>query len=83
MVPQALMRVEKFPLNINGKVDLNVLPTPIILHSETMWRGAETPLQQTLLTILCLTFSDQKIGIDHNFYRCGGIQFSRFAIAMK
>jgi len=72
MVPQALMRVEKFPLNINGKVDLNVLPTPIILHSETMWRGAETPLQQTLLTILCLTFSDQKIGIDHNFYRCGG-----------
>ena len=72
MVPQALMRVDKFPLNINGKVDLNALSTPVIVHSETIWRDVETPLQQTILTILCLTFGNQKLGIDHNFYRCGG-----------
>lgn len=72
MVPQALMRVENFPININGKVDLNALPTPIIVHSETIWRGAETPLQQTILNILCRNFGNQKLGIDDNFYRCGG-----------
>ncbi|GAB1440190.1 hypothetical protein MASR2M36_29720 [Providencia sp.] len=72
MVPQALMQVDSFPLNISGKVDFKALPTPNSVHNQTVWRGAETPLQQAILNILCSIFANEKLGIDDNFYRNGG-----------
>ncbi|HHR5860543.1 TPA: amino acid adenylation domain-containing protein [Providencia alcalifaciens] len=72
MVPTAFMKVDGFPLNVSGKIDLKSLPTPDSIQNKTVWRGAQTPLEQKVLSILCSILSNKKLGIDDHFYRCGG-----------
>lgn len=72
MVPQALMSIDAFPLTISGKIDLNALRTPDFINTHTIWRDARTPLEKKILACFTQSLKNTQLGIDDNFYRCGG-----------
>jgi len=71
MIPQFLIQLEDFPLNINGKIDKNLLPAPNLttLHE---YVAPENEIQKQLCDIWCKLFEMKKISILDNFFELGG-----------
>ncbi|MBL0385637.1 amino acid adenylation domain-containing protein [Tumebacillus sp. ITR2] len=71
MIPEALVLLDKMPLNRNGKVDRKALPDPE--QSDT---GAVTPprnaAEEALVSIWEDVLKVSGLGIDHNFFALGG-----------
>ncbi|MFD9477500.1 MULTISPECIES: amino acid adenylation domain-containing protein [Streptomyces] len=71
MVPAALVRLDAFPLNTNGKVDRKALPAP-----EFAGRASATPPQNPAQAALCEAFARTlelpSVGIDDSFFDLGG-----------
>jgi len=71
MIPEALIFLDKLPLNRNGKVDRKALPEPD--QSDV---GAVTPprngAEAALISIWEDVLSVSGLGIDHNFFALGG-----------
>lgn len=71
MLPQAIMRVESIPLNLNGKIDFSALSTPTEIKRDTPQRLPQTPLEATLADLFS-SLLNRTVSIDDNFYRSGG-----------
>ncbi len=87
MVPQFLIQLEKFPLTINGKIDVKNLIEPEL---ETLHRyvPAENEIQQQLCDIWSKLFKMKKVSILDNFFELGGdsltaIKFQTEALKMN
>jgi amino acid adenylation domain-containing protein len=73
MIPSAFVRLDKLPLNRNGKVDRAALPHPDEAHGDgAAWRAPHTPLQETLCALFEDTLGVSNVGIDQNFFELGG-----------
>ena len=72
MIPKCFIELNKFPLNINGKIDRSRLPLP----EETIFDNDEisvlTDTEQKLKNCWNEIFPQQKIGIFDNFFDLGG-----------
>lgn len=69
MIPKSLVHLEKFPLTINGKVDIN------FLRSINTSENYQTPVDTTsikLAKIWSTVLKKDKIGIYDNFFFLGG-----------
>lgn len=75
MIPNRLIRLESFPLTVNGKIDTKKLPKPIV-QGQTNYSKPETELEKTLCKIWQNLFGIQKIGIQDNFFALGGDSLS-------
>lgn len=71
MIPKSITQLESFPINSNGKIDKNMLPTPI-LKSSSIYVAPVTESEIKLCDIWCSLFEQDKIGIDDNFFELGG-----------
>jgi polyketide synthase PksJ len=74
MVPSTLMRVERFSLTANGKIDREALPKvkePSINHVKT-----ENELENALLAIWKRILNHEIVGIHDNFFDLGGDSLS-------
>lgn len=73
MLPSVFITVEEFPLTANGKVDFKALPS---VGSESEAEGhyvaPQTPLQQRLCEIFSTALGMENIGIEDDFFACGG-----------
>jgi acyl carrier protein len=73
MVPFALVPVERFPLNSNGKIDRRALPRP---QGEDLARAAyvrpATPVQERLAEIWRELLALPRVGIEDSFFELGG-----------
>lgn len=73
MVPSFFIRVDKIPLNANGKVDRTKLPEP---DQEAMARDAyeapQTEFQADIAKIWQEVLGVNRIGINDNFFQMGG-----------
>ncbi|WP_212004034.1 non-ribosomal peptide synthase/polyketide synthase [Chitinophaga sp. HK235] len=73
MVPQALMRLEKLPLNINGKLERRALPDPQLTNQRTYEAPANATEEK-----LCVVFGEvlnidpSEISVHDDFFRLGG-----------
>ena len=72
MLPAAFVPVDAFPLNPNGKIDLEGLPAPDNGLILTTAHAPETALERQLLTLWQRTLGRKKLGIDDNFFDAGG-----------
>lgn len=75
MVPNSLVRLEKLPLTINGKLDRKALPNPhFMLKDSTQIVLPETELEIKLLKIFSETLGipEKQISVCANFFRIGG-----------
>jgi amino acid adenylation domain-containing protein len=74
MIPSAFVKLERFPLNANGKIDRKALPdtegqllTPV---SATV--AARTPLERQLVQLWESVLDRSPIGINDDFFDLGG-----------
>ena len=74
MIPTCFMRLNKFPLTTNGKVDHKKLPPPDLSKPiRTLdYAPPQTTQQKSLATLWCNLLSINDISIDDNFFDLGG-----------
>jgi acyl carrier protein len=73
MVPTALIVLDEFPLNRNGKLDKAALPAPdTIPGTNTEYIPPRSDAEQTLADIWTQVLGADHIGIHDNFFELGG-----------
>uniref|UniRef100_UPI003564551B non-ribosomal peptide synthetase n=1 Tax=Amycolatopsis kentuckyensis TaxID=218823 RepID=UPI003564551B len=71
MVPAAFVRLERFPLNVNGKLDRNALPAPDFAAAGTH-RAPSTEAERALAAIWTDVLGVEDVGAETNFFELGG-----------
>ncbi|SFO73479.1 amino acid adenylation domain-containing protein [Chitinophaga sp. YR627] len=73
LLPAAIIRMDEFPLNINGKVDKNALPKPEkVLISDDAYVAPVTPTEKKLEQMWQELLGLTRVGTAINFFRVGG-----------
>ncbi len=74
MVPSAFVRLERFPLTVNGKLDRRALPEPeeARLRLEGGYQAPRTPVEETLAKIWSELLGLDLVGIEDDFFALGG-----------
>ena len=71
MVPSSIVKMDQFPLTINGKLDRSVLPEPNFIKEDT-YVAPTTELEITLCNIWQEVLSLEKVGVHDDFFKIGG-----------
>ncbi|OQS16456.1 non-ribosomal peptide synthetase, partial [Nocardia donostiensis] len=72
MVPAAIMVLAAFPLNTSGKLDRKALPEPVFAADAADFRAPRTQAEQVVAGIFADVLSQERIGVDDNFFDLGG-----------
>ncbi|MDF2988060.1 MAG: amino acid adenylation domain protein [Eubacterium sp.] len=74
MVPTVFIRMDSLPLNINGKVERNVLPTPekFMADSQKTHVLPNTKLEKEVAAVWQEVLGVENIGIHDSFFELGG-----------
>lgn len=75
MVPSIYMQLDAFPITVNGKIDRNKLPKPVI-RAKNIYVAPVTELENRLCELWQNLFNIDKIGIEDNFFELGGDSLS-------
>ena len=70
MVPDRIVILDAFPLNVSGKVDRAALPVPDAVVRE--FRSAVTPVQEIVAGIFADVLGAERVGLDDEFFALGG-----------
>ncbi|CAF3932082.1 unnamed protein product, partial [Rotaria magnacalcarata] len=72
MIPNRLMRIEKIPVTINGKLDTKGLPEFHFSVEENNYCAPRNELEASLCEIWSDILGIEKVGITDNFFQLGG-----------
>ncbi|CAF4492106.1 unnamed protein product, partial [Rotaria socialis] len=72
MIPNRLIRIEKIPVTINGKLDAKALPEFDFSLDETNYSAPRNELEVKLCVIWSDILGIEKVGITDDFFRLGG-----------
>ena len=81
MIPSVLVRMERFPVNANGKTDRKAIQCPDLSEQLTSYEKPEGPVESALAkameTLLCLP----EVGRNDNFLELGGNSMNAHLLA--
>jgi acyl carrier protein len=85
MIPNHIVRIEKFPLTPNGKIDFRKLPVSQILDSAVAseYIAPRSELEAEIAAILSETLGKEKIGVKDNFFDLGGHSILAIKVVSK
>lgn len=72
MIPSFFVRLDKLPVNANGKLDRNALIAPDAGNFKTDYIAPETDMQKVLCSAFEQVLSVENVGIDDDFFALGG-----------
>ncbi|WP_146040641.1 non-ribosomal peptide synthetase, partial [Raoultibacter timonensis] len=72
MIPRFLVRLEAFPLNVNGKVDRKSLQAPDAASFSQAYVAPETAKQKRICEAFASVLGIENVGIDDDFFALGG-----------
>ncbi|MEV1049529.1 condensation domain-containing protein, partial [Streptomyces sp. NPDC049916] len=72
LVPAAILVLDAFPLNANGKLDRNALPEPHFVTTGAEPRSPGTPQEDILRSVFADVLGVARIGPEDNFFDLGG-----------
>ena len=73
MVPAAFVKLDKFPLTANGKVDRQQLPIPALTHHlTTKFVAPNTAMEVVIASIWRGVLHQDAIGVNDDFFHLGG-----------
>ena len=81
MVPSFYMKMDEFPLNLNGKIDVKALPTPEFAIEEIV--EAKTDIEIKLFEIISKILKTDKFGVTTNLVKLGLNSLSSIKIAYE
>ena len=71
MIPSDVVVMERFPLTPNGKLDRRALPPPGRPAAREL-TAPRTPVEEQLAAIMAEVLSQERVGIDDDFFALGG-----------
>ena len=83
MIPTSIMQLDAFPMNVNGKVDKTKLPEPGKEEVKKEVKQASGELEEAILEMFRSALNKKDVGVDDDFFKCGGTSLSVSKIAMK
>lgn len=84
MVPSYFVRLEKLPLNANGKVDRKALPKPTgRIQTGVSYVAPANPVEEKLTHIWAEILGVEKIGVEDNFFELGGHSLKATQLASR
>jgi acyl carrier protein len=74
MIPSAFVVMDILPLNANGKVDRQALPSPSLdrIESEVAYVSPVTDIERTIANIWQEVLGVNRVGLNDNFFDLGG-----------
>ncbi len=72
MVPQAIVALDRLPLNANGKLDRKALPAPELASAEEKYVAPRTPVEEVLAGIWTEVLRLERVGVHDSFFDLGG-----------
>ena len=72
MIPSFVIRIDKIPLNVNGKVDRNALPEVTFDDLRKGYVVAKTEIERIIVDAFESVFNQKGIGLNDDFIRLGG-----------
>ncbi len=85
MVPTFFIRLDKFPITMNGKLDRKALPAPQYTSNTNSFVEPKNKLQEDIRIIYgdILGVDSQSISIDDDFFRLGGDSISSIQLVNR
>lgn len=72
MIPAFFVRLDKMPLNANGKLDRSALAAPEAGSFKSEYIAPETDMQKALCTAFANVLEIENVGVDDDFFALGG-----------
>ncbi len=82
MVPTVLIVLERFPLNVNGKLDRAALPAPQVPVARP-GRAPRTPQEEMIARIVADLLGLEAVGMDDDFFGLGGHSMLAIRLAKR
>ena len=76
MIPAFFMRLDKIPLNSNGKVDRFALPRPNVNKKVSAYVPPETPQEEAICKAFARVLHADRVGVNDDFFELGGDSLS-------
>ncbi|MGS2718619.1 amino acid adenylation domain-containing protein [Eionea flava] len=83
MIPNSFSVIESIPLTINGKLDRQALPEPILSLEDNTYVSPRNSLEETICAIWKSVLGLEKIGIYDNFFQIGGDSITAVRLASE
>lgn len=84
MIPSYYVKVNRIPLNFNGKVDRKKLPIPNgKINTGVKYEAPNSEIETTLVDIWTKILDIDKIGINDDFYELGGDSLNAILLSSK
>jgi amino acid adenylation domain-containing protein len=83
MVPHVFVHLESLPLNINGKIDREALPEPVLNNPGERKVPPRDELELRLVTLWQNTLKVPHVGITENFFHLGGDSLQAMEIFLR
>ena len=72
MMPAHFIKLEKFPVSANGKINKKALPDPVLVDASSNYEKPQNAIQNAIFKIWSKVLGVEKIGINDNFFEIGG-----------
>lgn len=83
MIPAFFVRLEKLPVNANGKLDRSALAAPEAGAFKNEYTAPETDLQKVLCAAFEKILGIERVGIDDDFFALGGDSIKSAMVAKE
>ena len=81
MVPSVLVRLERFPVNTNGKIDRKAIPCPDLTEQLQDYEKPVGPIEEAVARAMEKVLHLPKIGRNDNFLELGGNSMNAVVLA--
>ncbi|CAM4456607.1 non-ribosomal peptide synthetase [Nocardia ninae] len=83
MVPSAIVVLDRFPLNVNGKIDQRALPEPPAYQGSGQGVPPRTAAERLLADVWRVALGIDEIGVHDNFFTLGGDSLRAIDVAAR
>ncbi len=84
MIPSFFVRLDQFPLNLNGKIDRRALPKPEgLIYEKAGYEPPATPTEVELAKMWEEVLGLKRIGVNHSFMEVGGNSLNAIRILSR